>query len=322
MACIGTVDSDLDSEVHTGKTRINFLSPTDHSKRSNVSSPDFLSPQQWRSRDMAPSSDSMYAREASSSNSSLPLSLPTADAPETYSDRRTIDSVYSWSNTCSGVSKHMESQSQSEMRMRIPSLRLSSKGSTFDYLRELGDLKLPREPKMAYEHWRVSKLKLRQQRLERERIERQEAQQIIQTRKKAAEFSYNKWKQNKLRQAAEQRASSAQNSSSSESLTKKSGKSSRNVSQAEIRQVVESWWHKKQEQRQRQREQQQQHLLQQAEQKQQRKQQAEQAWLKWVSKVCEKPKPVPLNQGINSLRGTISQIYINPVRWQSLKKER
>ncbi|XP_062559747.1 uncharacterized protein LOC134224422 isoform X2 [Armigeres subalbatus] len=37
----------------------------------------------------------------------------------------------------------------------------------------------------------------------------------------------------------------------------------------------------------------------------------------WLKTSASKPKPVPLNQGIDSLRGSISKMYINPVPWKS-----
>ncbi|XP_020803954.1 coiled-coil domain-containing protein 34-like [Drosophila serrata] len=46
-----------------------------------------------------------------------------------------------------------------------------------------------------------------------------------------------------------------------------------------------------------------------------RQQQADQAFQRWMSHVDQRPKPVPSSQGINSLRGTISELYINPNRW-------
>jgi len=97
-------------------------------------------------------------------------------------------------------------------------------------------------------------------------------------------------------------------------------KTLRNVSQSEISQVVESWWHKKQEQQQRQRLEKQRHIQKKESETQRRKQLASMAWQKWMSNVYDKPKPVPMNQGIDSLRATVSQIYTNPVPWKPLKK--
>lgn len=39
---------------------------------------------------------------------------------------------------------------------------------------------------------------------------------------------------------------------------------------------------------------------------------------KWSRNASSKPKHVPLNQGLDTLRGSISKIYINPIPWKNL----
>lgn len=92
-------------------------------------------------------------------------------------------------------------------------------------------------------------------------------------------------------------------------------KPTRNVSHDEIRKVVEGWWIKKQQQQKAQREAKRQNIMCKALEEERRKQMAEVAWHKWMSTVNGKPKPVPLNQGMDSLRGTISHLYVNPQPW-------
>ncbi|XP_034138589.1 uncharacterized protein LOC117590229 [Drosophila guanche] len=48
-----------------------------------------------------------------------------------------------------------------------------------------------------------------------------------------------------------------------------------------------------------------------------RRQLADGAFSRWMENVHTRPKPVPFNQGIDSLRGTASKIYINPNEWDS-----
>ena len=50
----------------------------------------------------------------------------------------------------------------------------------------------------------------------------------------------------------------------------------------------------------------------------QRRQMAEEAWEKWIAEAAKKPKPVPLNRGIFTLRGTISDIFVNPNEWKPI----
>ncbi|XP_034650005.1 uncharacterized protein LOC117889675 [Drosophila subobscura] len=48
-----------------------------------------------------------------------------------------------------------------------------------------------------------------------------------------------------------------------------------------------------------------------------RRQLADGAFSRWMENVHTRPKPVPFNQGFDSLRGTASKIYINPKEWDS-----
>ncbi|KRG00381.1 uncharacterized protein Dwil_GK18131 [Drosophila willistoni] len=54
---------------------------------------------------------------------------------------------------------------------------------------------------------------------------------------------------------------------------------------------------------------------------QQRRELGEEAWLQWVKSSHNKPKPVPMGQGLDSLRGTISPHFVNPNEWQPLIKD-
>ncbi|XP_055597293.1 coiled-coil domain-containing protein 34-like [Uranotaenia lowii] len=51
--------------------------------------------------------------------------------------------------------------------------------------------------------------------------------------------------------------------------------------------------------------------------KQQRKELSTMFYEEWLKTSKNKPKPVPLNQGTESLRGSISKMFINPKPWQS-----
>ncbi|XP_055617875.1 coiled-coil domain-containing protein 34-like [Toxorhynchites rutilus septentrionalis] len=50
--------------------------------------------------------------------------------------------------------------------------------------------------------------------------------------------------------------------------------------------------------------------------KQKRQDLSAMAYDEWLKSSVSKPKPVPLNRGTESLRGTISKLYINPVPWK------
>ncbi|XP_072949094.1 uncharacterized protein [Epargyreus clarus] len=48
-----------------------------------------------------------------------------------------------------------------------------------------------------------------------------------------------------------------------------------------------------------------------------RRVQGERAYRDWLRTSKNKPLPVPLNQGELSMRGSVSQMYVNPIPWQS-----
>ncbi|KAH8263074.1 hypothetical protein KR044_004090, partial [Drosophila immigrans] len=252
----------------------------------------------------------------SSSSSSTPLSLPPAtDSTYIHGKQKTADSLYSWSEVYGSL----------KLDDVVPSLELQSKTSTLDYLRELNGLKLHREPHMAFENWIAAKERLRQQELQQQKQRLKEEKDRKDERKYLAKLCYEKWLNDKARQANQKRRMQLQSLSSSSSSSSNSSCNSicrpdRNVSQSDIRREVQSWWHKKQEQLQRQRLEKQRHMQMKEQANLHRKQLAAMAWEKWMSNVFDKPKPVPMNQGLDSLRGTVSEIYINPNSWKHPKK--
>lgn len=211
---------------------------------------------------------------------------------------------------------------------------------------------MDRQPEAAYQNWYSAK---QQQLLEKQRRIKEEQefkQQRTEERKQLARMCYEQWQKDKARQAANlqleshiqdaaMKASIALRKNPLESLRKNpvvsslsglgslgSGPSSstaprriRKVSKDEIRRVVEDWWLKKQSQQQAQREEKRRAMLSKALKEEQRRQLAQDAWSKWMSNVDAKPKPVPLNQGMDSLRGTISQLYVNPTPWMGPVKQ-
>lgn len=188
-----------------------------------------------------------------------------------------------------------------------------------------------RNPKEAYDNWYSAKQRLRKKEIVMLKQEQRYGQQQAERRKQLAQMSYEQWLWNKAQVAANQRfeeaidqESTSQPSRESASLASRATKlvrGKRNVSQDEVRQVVENWRRKKLLELQAQREEKRREMISKEQEQKRRKVLAEAAWKKWISKVGQKPKPVPLNQGIDSLRGTISKLYVNPQRWQDPLKE-
>ncbi|XP_017110410.1 coiled-coil domain-containing protein 34 [Drosophila elegans] len=292
-------------------------------------------------RDEIFSSTTRLRRSSSSSDSpnsmSSPDSLPQNITSRTFSIKDdngnpAVQSGDHWSDLYDGLRR---SESQSNV---VPSLCFSTQKSPLNYLRHIEGIKVGREPEAAYENWYSAKQRLRLERQQRLKQEQQYKQQMLEERKQLAQVCYDQWLKDKARrsanlqlenhlQAAAMKASLALGKSPLPSLTSPStslgsGASSssttrpmRNVSQDEIRQVVEEWWLKKQQQQQAHREEKRRAMLSRALDEERRKQLAQAAWRKWMSNVEAKPKPVPLNQGMDSLRGTISKLYVNPSPW-------
>ncbi|EDW12189.2 coiled-coil domain-containing protein 34 isoform X1 [Drosophila mojavensis] len=318
MAFSGHIDSDgemvLNDEIYSGRTRISSISTPSERSLGGHSEHSDQSDGQWELARMQCHSGLLYKEQGgSSSSSSAPLSLPPAEGL-TYTHSKT-NSLYSFQDMY-GSLKHIESQSN-----RVPSLGLTSKDSTLDYMRELEGLKLNREPQVAYETWYASKQRLRQQQLQRQKEERESERQKHELRKRLSKLCYEQWLRNKSQQAEQRRMDEHLQQAALQAASSMASrdKTVRNVPQAEIRKVVQSWWHKKQEQQKRQRLEMQRHQLKKKREEQRRKQLAELAWQKWMTNVYGKPKPVPMNQGMDSLRGSVSAMYVNPTPWRHLK---
>ncbi|XP_017012696.2 coiled-coil domain-containing protein 34 [Drosophila takahashii] len=280
-------------------------------------------------------------RRSSSPNDS-PNSLSSTDSllqgtatTRTYSfkdesDHPSNKSTDNWSVMYAGVKR---SESQSNL---VPSLCLSSRESSLNYLRHIEGIKVDREPEAAYENWYSAKQRQLLERQRRLKKEQDFKQQRAEERKQLARMCYDQWLKDKARQAANLQLethlhtaamkasfalrkdpllSTSASLGSSGSSSSATNRPSRKVSKDEIRKVVEDWWLKKQRQQQVQREEKRRAMLSKALEEERRKRLAQVAWEKWMSNVDAKPKPVPLNQGMDSLRGTISQLYVNPAPW-------
>ncbi|XP_017064319.2 uncharacterized protein LOC108103384 [Drosophila eugracilis] len=294
-------------------------------------------------KDESFTSRTRITRSSSSSDSpnsiSSPDSLPQNTSTRTYSLKNlsgnpSPHSAGNWS-VYDGIKK---SDSRSNF---VPSLCLGSQDSSLNYLKHIDGIKMDREPEAAFESWYSAKQRqrlLRQKRLK----QMQDANlQQVEERKQLARMCYDQWLKDKARQAANlqlqthlqtaaMKASFALGKdpllSTCSSLGPGSKSSAarpmRKVSQDEIRKVVEDWWLKKQRQQQMQREEKRRTMLSKALEEERRRRLSQIAWEKWISNVDAKPKPVPLNQGLDSLRGTISQLYVNPTPWMDSQKPR
>ncbi|EDW29663.1 GL14937 [Drosophila persimilis] len=143
-------------------------------------------------------------------------------------------------------------------------------------------------------------------------------------RKEISQMVYQMWLKNKQREEEEQRVQNhtqlaALNASSSLKgnpiTVTAAAKPHRNISKEEINQELESWRLKKIQMQKSKRQEEKLAKIKHEQDLFHRQTQSAMAIKKWFSTVHKKPKPVPMNQGIDSLRGTISDLYINPQPW-------
>lgn len=90
------------------------------------------------------------------------------------------------------------------------------------------------------------------------------------------------------------------------------------LSESEVQARIAEWEENKIIEKQRQREIKRQEEQRRQEESERRREKANEAWNKWIVDAAKKPKPVPLNRGFFSLRGTVSDIFVNPNEWQHI----
>nr|ADH82114.1 hypothetical protein GA22206 [Drosophila pseudoobscura] len=177
---------------------------------------------------------------------------------------------------------------------------------------------------MTYDDWLEYKRMQRKEQKHRQMKERAAKDSYAAQRKEISQMVYQMWLKNKQREEEEQRVQNhtqlaALNASSSLKgnpiTVTAAAKPSRNISKEEINQELESWRLKKIQMQKSKRQEEKLAKIKHEEDLFHRQTQSAMAIKKWFSTVHKKPKPVPMNQGLDSLRGTISDLYINPQPW-------
>nr|CBE66740.1 CG18266-PA [Drosophila ananassae] len=241
-------------------------------------------------------------------------------------------------STCSWTDMYCEALQPSDNRSNVvPSLSLASVNSdTSTYYKNLEEVK-ERQGQAAYEDWKARKAAQKQQKIlaaKRER-EKREAEAVL--RQKLAQERFQEWCRRKeeqqqkehkapVRKPGNTSASLSQTSSGNSTATSSiSGKGlgspparpTRRVAPEVTKKRLKEWERVKLEQQQQERERLRKQQEFKTKQEEERKKRSQGAWNNWMKQVDKRAKPVPLNQGFDTLRGTISNIYINPVQWVS-----
>ncbi|XP_017117596.1 uncharacterized protein LOC108139385 [Drosophila elegans] len=216
----------------------------------------------------------------------------------------------------------------------VPSLSLNSGASdTSTFYKGLEESK-GHQGQAAFEDWKARKAAQKQKSLLAAKLEREKREAEAAQRQRLAQERFQEWcrskeqQQQQLRKKASSQSSSGSSSSGSSSMSgsgfgstmcgsRSSAGPMRKVPPEVTNSRIKEWQRSKKKQQQGERE----RLRRLEENKQkleeERKKRSEGAWKNWMKQVDKRAKPVPLNQGFDTLRGTISNIYINPVQWVS-----
>ncbi|KAH8421150.1 hypothetical protein KR009_003822 [Drosophila setifemur] len=239
-----------------------------------------------------------------------------------------VHDTYSVS-TCSWTDMYGVALQPSDSRSNIvPSLSLASVTSeTSTFFKTLEENR-ERRGQAAYEEWKARKEEQKQQKrlaakmeLEKRKAESAVRQQLSQER--FQEWCLHKDVKQQKQQKQLNKKSTITNTSNQQS-TSNSGSGfvtpsgySGKLEPEVARKRLKDWERVKTEQQQRERE----RIRKEEENKQkmecERKTRSQGAWKNWIKQADKRAKPVPLNQGFDTLRGTIANIYINPVQWVS-----
>nr|AAX51662.1 AT05371p [Drosophila melanogaster] len=250
----------------------------------------------------SPSSSTSTDRSSCSSRS-----CPSSRSGNNSSDKDSTTSMCSWEEAMSRDDS-MLAPLELPLSHSLPSLRLgSSVGSPpLTYTRRIEPLHIRRSAGEAYENWLSGKQRQCQYKLQAQQAEREAQRQRTELRQRLAKEKYEQWCQQK-----------AQQTTSTAKLTKpdRSAQLPPQKNMASVQHHLQEWeLHKLRLLEQRRLEQRNAERRRQEE-KAARRSQAEEAFSRWMSNVAQRPKPVPSSQGMKSLRGTVSDIFINPKQW-------
>lgn len=153
-----------------------------------------------------------------------------------------------------------------------------------------------------------------------EAVRRKKAEEMkqreIEERKRLAEENYKKWLEKKSQQSLISQTSIP--NTSLKTVNSLETRSRYQLSAEEAQARLKEWERAKRLQEEQQRMLKRQEEERRRELEEQRRQMSAEAWQKWLAEADKKPKPVPLNRGIFTLRGTVSDIFINPNEWKPI----
>ncbi|KAM7350810.1 uncharacterized protein ACRADG_009254 [Cochliomyia hominivorax] len=216
------------------------------------------------------------------------------------------------------VNNSTMSETQSDI---VPPLDLKSEENyptnrdyTFSYHKHYEAPKIVLNPNQAYETWLSAKKKLLSDEANRRKKAEELKRREIEERKRLAKEQYEKWLEKKSHTSISQQSIPV----TSSKVVNNWEQRSQQLSSEEAQFRLEEWNRSKRLEEERRRMLKRQEEERRRELEQQRRQLAVEAWEKWIANADKKPKPVPLNRGIFTLRGTVSDIFVNPNEWKSV----
>ncbi|XP_017860551.1 PREDICTED: coiled-coil domain-containing protein 34 isoform X2 [Drosophila arizonae] len=238
-----------------------------------------------------------------------------AENHQQQQERGSTTSMCSWEED--GTISTYTSVDQLTFSCSVPLLDLGSDTASLQYdpQTHLNQLKMVRRSDEAYNNWLSGKRRLslyKQQALQEERKLKKQQDEL---RQQLNAQRVQEWCQ---RKALQNTSNNSNNNNKRKSNPVKIPALSAEVAQRRL----QNWELQKIQQAEQQRQRQQREALRKQREQQQRKQLAATAWQQWVKGAAQRPKPVPLNQGMNTLRGTISNIYVNPNPWVHLNESK
>nr|CAL25922.1 CG18266 [Drosophila simulans] len=221
-------------------------------------------------------------------------------------------------STCSWSDMYRGALQPADGCSGMPPLSLASAVSdSSTCYKQLEELK-ERPGPQAFEDWKARKAAQKQKNLLAAKLEREKREAEAALRQKYAQEHFQEWcRRKEEEQQRQKQKKSSTCSTSSGSVSGSSTGPARKVSPESTKKRLQEWERVKKEQQQLEKERLNRLQCNKQKLEDERRQRRQGAWQNWMKQVDKRAKPVPLNQGFDTLRGTISNIYINPVQWVS-----
>ncbi|XP_013105493.2 trichohyalin-like [Stomoxys calcitrans] len=266
-----------------------------------------------RSTSSLPSGDGTHSGK--SSRSCDPSARSVKEVPHFLEKRcKSYNSINSakTSETCSDIVPPLDLQSEENY---------PNGGYTYSCRKHCETTKLDRNPDLAYDTWLSAKRKILSDQAARRREIEEKKRHEFEERKRISKEIYEKWLENKAKRQETQfnnlnNKASQQNLKSQNIISVKDMRC--HLSETEVKAHLDEWQRTKRLQQERRRMIKQQEEQMRRELEEERRRCAVEAWEKWLAEAAKKPKPVPLNRGLSTLRGTVSDIFVNPNEWKSV----